>query len=360
VRGVRTGADLFSGHLHEDSQVKAALFYGSGKPVSVEEVPTPEPAPGEILVRVAGCGVCHTDLHYLDHGTPTFKDPPIILGQEISGTVDRLGEGVTRFAVGDPVLLVAVTSCGSCEACRTGRENICENGGMFGNHMDGGYAEYVVAPAKDAYPLPEEIPLVDGSIIADAVTTPYHAVVNRGRVQPGDWVVVVGCGGVGLNVVQMATAMGGRVIAVDRVQDKLDWAKRMGASHVLDSSEVERVDKAVRKITGGGAQVAFEVVGHAATQELAFSCLATGARLVMVGYSPETMSLNAGRVMFREMEIVGSLGCRPVDYPRVIELVRQGRLNLDGFVTHRFPLDQIEEAFDTLRRGEALRAVVTP
>jgi 6-hydroxycyclohex-1-ene-1-carbonyl-CoA dehydrogenase len=340
--------------------VKAALFHGADQPLTVEDVPVPEPGPGEVRVQVAGCGVCHTDLHYVDHGTPTFKPPPIILGHEIAGTVDALGEGVGRFTVGDRVLIVAVTSCGSCEACRTGRENICENSGMFGNHRDGGYAEFVTAPAKDVYPLPEEIPLVEGSIIADAVTTPYHAVVNRGRVQPGDWVVVVGCGGVGLNVVQMARVMGASVIAIDRVPEKLAWATRLGAAHTFDTGEVERVDKEVRKLTGGGARVAFEVVGHAATQELALNCLATGGRLVLVGYSPETMSLNAGRVMFRELEIVGSLGCRPVDYPRVIELVRQGKLSLEGLVTHKFPLDEIDAAFDTLRRGEALRAVVTP
>lgn len=340
--------------------MKAALFHGADQPLTVEDVPVPEPGPGEVRVQVAGCGVCHTDLHYVDHGTPTFKPPPIILGHEIAGTVDALGEGVTRFTVGDRVLIVAVTSCGSCEACRTGRENICENSGMFGNHRDGGYAEFVTAPAKDVYPLPEEIPLVEGSIIADAVTTPYHAVVNRGRVQPGDWVVVVGCGGVGLNVVQMARVMGASVIAIDRVPEKLAWATRLGAAHAFDTGEVERVDKEVRKLTGGGARVAFEVVGHAATQELALNCLATGGRLVLVGYSPETMSLNAGRVMFRELEILGSLGCRPVDYPRVIELVRQGKLSLEGLVTHKFPLDEIDAAFDTLRRGEALRAVVTP
>jgi 6-hydroxycyclohex-1-ene-1-carbonyl-CoA dehydrogenase len=340
--------------------VRAALFHGADQPLTIEDVPVPDPGPGEIRVRVAGCGVCHTDLHYVDHGTPTFKPPPIILGHEIAGTVDAVGEGVERFESGDRVLLVAVTSCGSCEACRIGRENICENSGMFGNHRDGGYAEYVTAPAKDVFVLPEEIPLVEGSIIADAVTTPYHAVVNRGRVQPGDRVVVVGCGGVGLNVVQMARAMGASVVAVDRAPEKLEWAKRLGADHVVDTSEDERPDRTVRKLTGGGAAVAFEVVGLPATQELALGCLATGGRLVLVGYSPEAMSLNAGRVMFRELEVVGSLGCRPVDYPRVIDLVRQGKLCLDGLVTHRFALEEIDAAFDTLRRGEALRAVVTP
>ncbi|MDX1622905.1 MAG: zinc-binding dehydrogenase [Gemmatimonadota bacterium] len=340
--------------------MKAAVFHGDGKGLEVEEWPTPEPGPGEILLEVAGCGVCHTDLHYLDHGTPTFKPPPIVLGHEVSGTVSALGEGVDRFATGDRVLLPAVLTCGECEACRTGRENVCSDQRMLGNHVDGGYAEYVVAPAKDVYELPAEIPLVEGSIIADALTTPYHAVVHRGRVTPADRVVVIGCGGVGLNIVQMAAALGARVVAVDVDSEKLEWAYRLGASETLEAGGVERLDREVRTLTDGGADVAFEAVGRADTQEQALACLRTGGRLVLVGYSPEKLPLNGGRVMFRELEVVGSLGCRPVDYPRVIEMVRQGRLQVAPLVTHRFGLDEIDRAFDTLRAGEAIRSVVSP
>lgn len=340
--------------------MKAAIFHGAGRPVTVQDIPTPRPGAGELLVRVAGCGVCHTDLHYVDHGTPTFKPPPLVLGHEVAGRVAAVGEGVTGFSNGDPVLVAAVLSCGSCEACRTGRENLCENGVMLGNHADGGYAEYVVAPARDVFHLPPEIPVVEGSIIADAITTPFHAVVNRGRVSPGDRVVVVGCGGVGLNVVQVAAAMGAQVVAVDLSERKLEWAARLGAVAVVNASGNERVDREVRRLTGGGAHVAFEVVGRPDTQAAALASLRTGGRLVLVGYSPETMALNAGRVMFRELEVVGSLGCRPVDYPRVIELVRQGRIRVEPLVTHRFGLDEVEQAFETLRAGEAIRAVVTP
>jgi 6-hydroxycyclohex-1-ene-1-carbonyl-CoA dehydrogenase len=340
--------------------LKAAVFRGNGSGLTVEEWPTPAPSAGEILVDVAGCGVCHTDLHYLDHGTPTFKHPPIILGHEVAGTVAGTGAGVDTFAVGDRVLLPAVLTCGKCEACRTGRENVCKDGLMLGNHVDGGYAEYVVAPAKDAFHLPQEIPLVEGAIIADALTTPYHAVVNRGRVRPGDTVVVVGVGGIGLNIVQMATAVGARVVAVDIAEEKLAWARRLGAADTVHAPSVDRVDKAVRQAIGGGADIAFEAVGRAATQEQALACLKTGGRLVLVGYSPETMGLNAGRVMFRELEVVGSLGCRPVDYPRVIELARQGKVKVAELVTHRFNLDEIDLAFDALRSGESVRSVVIP
>lgn len=340
--------------------MRAAVFHGPGTELSVEDVPRPRPGPGQALVRVAACGVCHTDLHYLDHGTPTFKEPPLVLGHEVAGTVEEVGDGMETVAEGDRVLLPAVFSCGSCEACRTGRENICADGRMLGNHMDGGYAEYVAAPARDLFELPEEIPLVEGSIIADALTTPYHAVVHRGRVRPGDEVVVVGCGGIGLNLVQMAAAQGARVTALDIASEKLDWAERLGAVNAVDPSSEERPAKLVRQLTGGGARVAFEAVGRAATQELALGTLRTGGRLVLVGYSPETMELNAGRVMFRELDVVGSLGCRPVDYPRVIELARQEAVEVEELVTDRFPLEEIGAAFDLLRDGRTIRSVVTP
>jgi len=340
--------------------VKAAVFYAAHEPMRIEDVPTPQPRAGEILIRVAGCGVCHTDLHYLDHGTPTFKQPPVILGHEIAGTVAALGAGVTTLKEADRVLVPAVLSCGHCTLCRTGRENICENSQMLGNHIDGGYAEYVAVPAKDVFRMPDDVPLVEGSVIADAVTTPFHAVVRRGKVAAGDWVIVFGCGGVGLSLVQVAAAVGARVIAVDVKDAKLETARRFGATATLNPAAVPKLDKAVRALSGGGVDVAFEAVGKATAQEAALNCLRTGGRLVLVGYSPETLPLNAGRVMFRELDIMGSLGCRPVDYPRAIELVRQGKVRLTDMVTHRFPLDRIGEAMDTLRAGDAIRIVVTP
>ncbi len=340
--------------------MKAAVFHGPHQVFKVQEVPTPEPGPGQALVRVAACGVCHTDLHYIDHGVPTFKQPPLILGHEASGTVAALGPGVESWKVGDRVLLPAVVGCGTCAMCRTGRENVCERMVMFGNNVDGAFAEYIVAPAKDLFRLPEEIPLIEGCIIADATTTPFHAVVNRGHVRPGDRVVVFGCGGIGLNLVQIATAVGARVVAVDVVDEKLDWARRLGAAATVNAKAVERVDKAVRAATGGGADVAFEAIGNPATMEQAFACTTNGGRLVIVGYTNQPMTLNVSRVMYREMEVVGSLGCRAVDYPRVIELARSGRIKVKELVTARFALDDINAAFDTLRRGEGIRSVVVP
>jgi len=344
----------------EVEKMKAAVFYAANEPLKIEDVSTPAPSSGELLIQVAACGLCHTDLSYIDHGVPTFKKPPLVLGHEVSGTVAGLGPGVTGWNAGDRALIPAVYGCGKCTMCRTGRENICEKMVMFGNNVDGGYAEFMVAPAQEVIPLPADIPLIEGSIIADAVTTPYHAVVNRGQVKPGDTVVVFGCGGIGLNVVQMAAAVGAQVIAVDILDNKLEWASQLGAQATVNAKNVDRVDKEVRKLTGGGADIGFEAIGNSVAQEQAFASLRTGGRFVMVGYSPKPMNLNAGRVMYREMEIVGSLGCRVADYPRVIELVRQGKIKVKELVSARFTLDEINAGLDYLRSGDGIRSVVVP
>ena len=339
--------------------MQAAVFEGPGRPLRVTEVPTPAIGSREVLVRVAACGICHTDLHYIDHHVPTFKTPPLILGHEASGIVEEVGVEVEGVRPGDRVLLPAVLTCGRCAQCRRGRENICERMVMFGNHIDGAYAEFVAAPAKDIFHVPDEIPLEEAAIIADAMSTPFHAVTLRGRVQPGDWVVVLGCGGVGLNLVQIAAAVGASIIAVDLVEEKLALAMELGARHAINGRD-EQLPRTVRKLTGGGADVAFEAIGAPKTIGVAFDCLRRGGRLVLVGYSAEPAELNAAKTMFFEMEIVGSLGCRPVDYPRVIALVQSGKLRIGPLISHRLPLTEINAGLDLLREGKSIRALVLP
>lgn len=323
-------------------------------------MPTPSPGPGEVLVRVVGCGMCHTDLHYLDHGVKTFKEPPIILGHEAAGTVEKLGDGSADVAEGDRVLIPAVLSCGTCRYCRRGRENICDNLVMLGNNMDGAYAEFVVVPASQLISVPASIPLERASIIADAVSTPYHAVKHRGRVQAGDIVAVVGCGGVGLNVVQCATLAGARVVAIDVSEQRLDIARTLGAVETVNPNEVERIDKHVRKLTDGGVDVAFEAIGNPKTIRVAYSLLRRGGRLCVIGYSADEVTLSAAKLMYFELEVVGSLGCGAGEYPEIIGLVEAGRLRLDIIVSGCIPLDDINDGFDRLRRGEGVRWVVTP
>lgn len=339
--------------------MKAAIFRGAPT-LEIEDVPTPVPGPGQILVAVAGCGICHTDLHYLDHGVTTFKAPPLILGHEPSGIVAACGPGVKNLHEGDRVLLPAVFVCGHCRNCRQGRENICERMQMLGNHIDGAYAEYVVAPAKDCFLLPPEIPLAEACIIADALSTPYHAVKHRARVRPGDTVAVFGCGGVGMNVVQCAAAAGGAVIAVDLDDTKLTLARKLGAMETVNPTLVERTDKEIKKLTSGGVDIAIEAIGNPKTIRSAFESVRRGGRLVIVGYSAEEVQLAAAKIMFFEMEIVGSLGCRPVDYPEIIDAVRRGRLQIVPLISARYRLEEINQGLDALRQGKVLRSIVVP
>ena len=340
--------------------MKAAVFHGKDVGLKIEDIPRPQIGDGEILVKVAACGVCHTDLHYIEHGVPTFKKPPVVLGHEASGTVEEVGAGVTNVTKGQRVLIPAVLTCGKCTCCRLGRENICTDMTMLGNHIDGAYAEYVAVPAKDVLDLPESIPLEEASIIADAISTPYHAVKNRAQVKPGDNVVIFGCGGVGINAVQMAAAVGARVIAVDMNERKLEWASEFGAADTINASKVERVSKAVKKLTGGGADVAMEVIGNPRTIEEAFESVRVGGRLCVVGYTHEAISIVAGKIMFKELEVVGSLGCRPVDYVPLIRMVEQGKIDVKRQVTHRFSLDEIGKAFEVMKEGLSLRSIVIP
>jgi alcohol dehydrogenase, propanol-preferring len=340
--------------------MRAALFDGPGTPLVVREVPRPVPGPGDALVKVAACGFCHTDLHYLDHGVPTAKTPPLILCHEISGTVEELGPGALGRAVGDRVLVPSVLPCGDCEMCRSGRANICPHLQMPGNHLDGGFAEFVRVPCRDLVPLPADLDLARSAVIADALTTPYHAVVHRARVRSGDWVVVVGCGGVGINAVQFAAAAGANVIAVDLRAETREAARRLGACDALDPREHPDLGREVRKRTAGGADVALEVVGKPETVTMALSTLRRGGRLCVVGYSDSVVPIPLNRLMFFEYEIVGSLGCRPVDYPRVIEMVRQRKVNLDAVVSGTLPLERVGEAAEDLRQGRGFRTLILP
>jgi 6-hydroxycyclohex-1-ene-1-carbonyl-CoA dehydrogenase len=340
--------------------VRAAVFYGAGRALEVGDVPTPSPGPGEALIKVAGCGLCHTDLHYLDHGVKTFKAPPVILGHEAAGTIHDLGPGVKGRLVGDRVLIPAVLSCGRCRYCRQGRENLCDQMTMLGNNVDGAYAEYVTVTAAELVPVPDGLPLEQACVIADAVSTPYHAVTRRARVRAGEIVAVVGCGGVGLNVVQCAHVAGARVIAVDVNDARLETARRLGAAETVNPKTVQRVDQRVRELSDGGVDVAFEAIGTPATMRLAYGLLRRGGRLCVIGYSAEDVSLSAAKLMYYELEVVGSLGCGAGEYPEILGLVTAGRLKLDPIVSGTIPLAHINEGLDRLRRGEGVRWVIVP
>lgn len=336
--------------------MRAAVLEDSG--VAVRDVPEAAAGPADAVIEVAACGVCRTDLHYV-HGVPTVKPRPLVLGHEVSGVVRE--SPTDRLRPGTRVLLPPVVPCGRCRACLEGRNTLCSGMEMFGNHRDGGFAERIAAPAWAAFPLPPAIPIVEGSVISDAVSTAYHAIADRGRVRPGESVAIIGCGGVGLAAVQVAVALGANVTAVDVSEVKLRAAERFGASSVVDASKATDLGKAIRQATGG-VDVAAEVIGKPATVGAAVEAVRPGGRVVIVGYSEEPARINVGRVMFREVEILGSLGCPLQDFPKVLGLCARGKVDVKALVTHRFPLERTPEALALLESSapDLIRAVVVP
>jgi 6-hydroxycyclohex-1-ene-1-carbonyl-CoA dehydrogenase len=339
----------------------AVLMTQQAHEFQFKDLPAPRLGEGELLVRIAACGLCRTDLHFL-HGLPTFKAPPIVLGHEISGRVEGVGAGVEGWKEGEAVLLPPVIPCGHCEYCWKGRGTLCLNQRMLGNHVDGGFAEFVAVSARAAFRLPASVPLEAGSIVSDAVSTPYHAVVNRAALKAGEWAVIFGCGGVGLSAVQVAKAVGARVVAVDIAPWKLEIASSLGADVVLDGKDAKTVAKEVRRATGGGADAAFDVIGSPEVIDLATQVVKWGGRVIVVGYTDKPATLQAGRLMFRELEVKGSLGCGLQDFPKVIDLVAQGKVKLDKMVTHRFALEELNKGFQMLDAGAQglVRAIALP
>jgi len=335
--------------------MKAAVFKEPNKPLVIEEVPVPEINAGEILIKVVACGVCHTDLHYIEHGVPTFKKPPIILGHEASGIVEI---GGNLFQKGQRVLIPAVLTCGTCKSCLEGRENVCKNMIMPGNHIDGAFAQYIKVPEKDIILMPDEIPLEEGCIIADAISTPYHAVVNRAKIKAGERVLVLGCGGVGINVVQIAALQGADVIACDIDENKLQIALELGAKYAFNPEKISVKD--FLKQNGGSVDAAFEVIGKAETIETAYKSLGLTGRLCVVGYTNQNISINPAKIMFYEQEIIGSIGCRPADYYKIIDLVKEGKIKLDRLIANKYKLEDINKALDELRASKVLRNIILP
>jgi threonine dehydrogenase-like Zn-dependent dehydrogenase len=232
---------------------------------------------------------------------------------------------------------------------------------MFGNSIAGTYAEYVVAPAEYCIPLPDDISLEAGAVISDAIATPYHAVKNCARVRAGDIVVVYGCGGFGVNVVQCSVALGaGKVIAVDGSKSRLKMARRLGASQTINSKNCTHPEREIHKLTGGGTSVAFETLGRAGTVQQAFDSVRQGGRVCLVGYTRDEVPIPIGKLMSFDIEVTGSQGCPVREYPRLFDLVRRGMIKVSLIVTRKLPLEKINDAFDLLRRDEGLRTLVLP
>ncbi len=364
-------------------QMQACVLREPGRPPAVETVALDPPRAGEVLVRVAAAGVCHSDIHLAD-GLLGADRWPMVLGHEGAGVVAAVGDGVTAVAPGNHVVFCMVASCGVCEACRSGRRTLCEPANaraVAGTLADGTsrlraadgtilqhsltvacFAQYAVVAAAAVIPIPDDVPLWQAALLGCGVVTGFGAVAHAGRVRIGQRVAVVGCGGVGLQVIAAARLAGAAtVIAVDRRPEKLEHALRRGATHAVDATAGDAAVQ-VLAISGGGVDRAFEVVGTAATIRAAWDALRPGGTAVVVGLAPKGIEVSLPAVEFlSEKAIIGSYygSADPAQtLPGIVELVRTGRLGLADMVSHLIELDEVPEALDRLRRGEGDRSVI--
>ncbi|MFO8192899.1 MAG: zinc-binding dehydrogenase [Bacillota bacterium] len=339
----------------------AARLVEIGEPLEIAELGIPQPSTGEILVRVRAAGICSSDIHYQD-GRSKVTRLPITLGHEIAGEVAACGEGATLFNPGDRVCLFYLITCGKCMMCCTGRDNYCKEAKMLGKNIDGGFAEYLVVPERNAFTFPDSIPFSRAALMTDAVATPFHA-LKRAHIQTGDDVLVIGIGGLGIHAVQIARIMGaGKVIAMDLSPEKLSLAKKVGATAVINPLE-DNVEKRIEEITEGrGVDVAIELIGLSRTIRQAVDSTGLGGRTVVVGICPEEMGLNPYHdLLLKERTILGSADQSRADFPTIIELVAQGRLDLSHSVSLELPLAEINRGLDILRQKEdnPVRIVIT-
>jgi len=342
----------------------AARFYKAGQPLQIEEIETPEPGPGEVLIETRAAGICGTDLHIALEGTIPTAYTPITLGHEGAGVIVALGKGVTGWQVGDRVCFLPHVPCGECWYCTQDREALCPRTQIFGLHRDGTFAGFIAVPSHCLVALPEGIPFEQGAILTDAVSTAYHAVAVRGSMQPGEIVVVIGCGGVGHHAVLLAHKLGAaRVIAVDVSDGALRRAQEAGADAVVNGLE-EDVAKRVKDLTDGlGANLAVECVGRAETVTTALRCLRRGGRTVIVGVGPERVTLPPLQAFVgMDLTLQGSMGFDRADLEAVLGMVVKGELDLSRSVSEKLPLKEINLAMRRVaeQREDSVRVVVTP
>ena len=356
-------------------QVRGVVSLEKGSPVTLETISVPDPGPGEALIAVQACGVCHTDLHYREGAIN--DDFPFLLGHEAAGTVEAVGEGVVIVAPGDYVVIAWRAPCGRCRSCRRGRPWYCFDSANAAQKMTladgtplspalgiGAFAEKTLVAAGQAVPVDPAAKPEAAGLIGCGVMAGFGAAVNTGGVRRGSTVAVIGCGGVGDAAIAASALAGARVVvAVDVDPRKLDWARRFGATHTVNSSREDAVE-AIKTLTDGfGADVVIEAVGRPETYRQAFFARDLAGTLVQVGVPDPSMQIELPMI-----ELFGRGGalksswygdCLPSrDFPMLIDLYLSGRLDLDGFVSETIGLEGVEEAFARMQRGEVLRSVV--
>lgn len=358
--------------------MKAAIFRQPGNPLTIEEVEVSKPRPREVLVRTAAVGMCHSDLHFVD-GLFTSYPTPIILGHEASGIVEAVGSDVHTVKPGDHVVTCLSAFCGHCEHCVTGRLSLCvspetkrgpddearlrlptKSMAQFANLS--AYAEQMLVHENALVAIRRDMPLDRAALLGCAVITGTGAVFNTAKVRPGETVAVIGCGGIGLAAINGAALAGaGRIIAVDMLDSKLELARQFGATDVINPKQGDPVQQVI-DLTRGGVHYSFECIGLKQTAEQAFAMLRRGGTATVIGMiKPGTKIELDPYALLHERRIQGSyMGSNhfPVDLPNLVDFYMQGRLKLDEMISRRITLDEINDGFAELRRGELARSVI--
>ena len=359
--------------------MKAAVMRAYNTPLEIEDVVIDDPGPGEVLLKTAASGICHSDLTVIEGGLPV--PPPSVLGHEPAGIVEAVGEGVTDFVPGDHVIGCLTSWCGVCKFCTAGRPYLCPTqyvgrpegmnprlrtaGGdplfQFANLSS--FADKMLCPERSLVKIRDDMPLDRACLIGCGVTTGLGAALNTVNIPAGASVVIVGCGGVGLSALQGARIVGaGKIIAVDAKRWKFDLAQKLGATDCVDASDGDPV-AAVHELTGGGADFVFECIGLVPTVQQAVAMTGRGGTTVLVGVVPvtKTVPISAADLTLQEKNLTGSyMGSNRFrfDMPKYIDFYLDGRLHLDEMISSRIPLSEINEAFDLMRNGEAARQVI--
>jgi D-arabinose 1-dehydrogenase-like Zn-dependent alcohol dehydrogenase len=342
--------------------MKAVRLVSVGQPLQVQEVPVPVVGERQVLVRVRAAGICHSDAHYRA-GRSTVRPLPMTLGHEVAGVVEQVGSQVTSVKVGDRVCLHYNITCGDCYYCSTGNEQFCDKVLMLGHYVDGGYAEYVTVPARNAILLPDEIPFEQGATLMCASATSLHA-LRKSRLKAGETVAVFGVGGLGLSAIQLARAFGALdVFAVDIYEDKLKLAAQYGAIPI-NARLVDPVTEMRRLTRGQGVNVALELIGLSQTMKQTVQCLGVMGRAVIVGIGDEPLEIDTYRELLgNEAEIIGSNDHLLHELPGLVEMARRKVLDTSRVVTRTIPLDAsaINQTLDALERFDSgVRTVIVP
>jgi 2-desacetyl-2-hydroxyethyl bacteriochlorophyllide A dehydrogenase len=342
--------------------MKAIRLVEIGQPLQMQEVDEPIMGDLDVLVRVKAAGICHSDAHYRT-GTSPVGHLPITLGHEVAGIVQDVGANVSGVQAGDRVAIHYMVTCGACTYCNLGNEQFCLEGQMVGKHRDGGYAEYIVVPARSTVLLPDEIPFEQGAIMMCSSATSFHA-LHKSRLQAGEQVAIFGIGGLGMSAVQLARALGALdVYAVDINADKLALAERFGAVPV-NATTCDPVAE-IRRLTGGrGVDVALELIGLPQTTRQAVQCLAIFGRAVLVGLTDQLVQIHPyTEVLGKEVEIIGASDHLMSEFPMLFEFARRGLLDLSDVITRTVALDAdaVNETLDELDRFSGnVRTVIVP